>query len=90
MNEEGIKESIGQEPDQTALSDTIEATKQVEEVKLPAHRAGLPGHAVASRMRANEISFFIVPLDPAYRAGLAVHLPVNISRVSPIYATWCF
>jgi hypothetical protein len=35
-------------------------------VKLPAHRAGLPG---------NEISFFIVPLDPAYKAGLAGHLP---------------
>ena len=37
-------------------------------VKLPAHRAGLPG---------NEISFSIVPLDPAYKAGLAGHLPVN-------------
>jgi hypothetical protein len=37
-------------------------------VKLPAHRAGLPG---------NEISFLIVPLDPAYKAGLAGHLPVN-------------
>jgi len=35
-------------------------------VKLPAHRAGLPG---------NEISFFIVTLDPAYKAGLAGHLP---------------
>ncbi len=46
-------------------------------VKLPTHRAGLPGHAVASRMRANEISFLIVPLDPAYKAGLAGHLPVN-------------
>jgi hypothetical protein len=46
-------------------------------VKLPAHRAGLPGHAVASRMRANESSFFTVPLDPAYKAGLSVHLPVN-------------
>jgi hypothetical protein len=32
---------------------------------------------VASRMRANEISFFIVPLDPAYKAGLAGHLPVE-------------
>jgi hypothetical protein len=30
-------------------------------VKLPAHRAGLPG---------NEISFFIVPLDPL---GLSTH-----------------
>jgi hypothetical protein len=37
-------------------------------VKLPVHRAGLPG---------NEISFFIVPLDPAYKAGLTGHLPVN-------------
>jgi len=32
------------------------------EVKLPAHMAGLPGRAVASRMRANEISFLIVTL----------------------------
>ena len=53
-------------------------------VRLPAHRAGLPGHAVASRMRANEVSFFIVPLDPlgpsnpAYKAGLAGHLPVKV------------
>jgi hypothetical protein len=37
-------------------------------VKLPAHRAELPG---------NEISFLIVPLDPAYKAGFAGHLPVN-------------
>jgi len=48
-------------------------------MKLPAHRVGLPGHAVASRMRANEISFFIVPLDPTYKAGLAGHLPVAFS-----------
>ena len=33
-------------------------------MKLPAHRAGLPG---------NELSFVIVPLDPAYKAGLAGH-----------------
>jgi len=45
-------------------------------VKLPAHRAGLPGHAVASRKRAKVISFCIVPLDPVYKAGLAGHLPV--------------
>ena len=32
--------------------------------EAPVHRAGLPGHAVASRMRANEISLWIVPLDP--------------------------
>jgi hypothetical protein len=37
-------------------------------VKLPAHRVGLPG---------NEISFFIVPLDPAYKAGLTGQLPVK-------------
>ena len=36
-------------------------------LKLPAQRAGLPGE---------EISFLIVPLDPAYKAGLAGHLPV--------------
>jgi len=33
-------------------------------VKFPTHGAGLPGHAMASRMRAKEISFFIVSLDP--------------------------
>jgi hypothetical protein len=38
-------------------------------VKLPAHRAGLPGKV---------ISFYIVSLDPAYKAGLAGHVPVNI------------
>ncbi len=38
-------------------------------VKLPAHRAGLPG---------NEISCLFVPLDPAYKAGLGGHLPVNV------------
>jgi hypothetical protein len=37
-------------------------------VKLPAHKARLPG---------NEISFLLVPLDPAYKAGLAGHLPVT-------------
>jgi hypothetical protein len=42
--------------------------ESIEVVKLPAHRAGLPG---------KEISFLIVPLDPAYKAGLAGHLPVN-------------
>jgi len=36
--------------------------ESLEIVKLPAHRAGLPG---------NEISFLFVPLDPAYKAGLA-------------------
>ena len=62
-------------------------------VKPPAHRAGLPGHAVGSRMRANEISFFIGPLDPlcprpigpldsAYKAGLAGYLPVKRDMAS--------
>ena len=37
-------------------------------VKLPAHRAGLPG---------KELFFYIVPLDPAYKAGLAGALPVE-------------
>jgi hypothetical protein len=39
-------------------------------VKLPAHSAGLPG---------NDLSFNIVPLNPAHRAGLAGHAPVNPS-----------
>ena len=38
-------------------------------LKLPGHRPGLPG---------KEIIVLIVPLDPAYRAGLAGHLPVKI------------
>ena len=46
-------------------------------VKLPAHRAGFPGHAVASRMRANKISFLFVSLDPAYKAGFAGHVPIK-------------
>jgi len=37
-------------------------------MKLPAHRAGLPG---------NVISFYIVPLDPEHCAGVAGHLPVT-------------
>jgi hypothetical protein len=45
-------------------------------VKLPAHRAGLPGKV---------ISFYIVPLDPAYKAGLAGHVPVKI----PLYLDAC-
>jgi len=39
-----------------------------ERVKLPAHMAGLPGR---------EMSFLIVPFDPAYKAGLTGHLPVK-------------
>jgi hypothetical protein len=37
-------------------------------VNLPVHSAGLPG---------NDFLFSIVPLDPALRAGLAGHAPVN-------------
>ena len=33
--------------------------------------AGLPGKV---------ISFYIVPLDPAYRAGLAGHVPINLTE----------
>ena len=37
-------------------------------VKLPAHRAALPGKV---------ISFYIVPLDPDYKAWLAGTVPVS-------------
>ena len=37
-------------------------------MKLPVHRAGLPGKA---------ISFYIVPLDLAYKTGFAGHVPVK-------------
>jgi hypothetical protein len=42
-----------------------------KKVKLHAHRAGLPG---------DKISFFIMPLDPAYKAVLAGHLPAKKDR----------
>jgi hypothetical protein len=38
---------------------------QISNVKLLGHRPGLPGKA---------ISFHIVPLDPASKAGLAGHV----------------
>jgi hypothetical protein len=41
-------------------------------LKLPAVKAGLPG---------NVISFYIVPLYPAYKAGLAGHVPVNLTNI---------
>ena len=41
-------------------------------VKLPAHRARLPG---------NVISFYMVPLYPAYKAGLGGHVPANNDRI---------
>jgi len=37
-------------------------------VKLPGNRPGLPG---------KETLFHIVPLDPAYKAGLAGHVPAK-------------
>jgi len=46
-------------------------------LKLLAHRAGLPGHEVASRMRAKEIFIYIVPLDPVYKTGVPGHLPAT-------------
>jgi hypothetical protein len=46
----------------------IDYYKSSPNVKLPAPRAGLSG---------NEISFLFVPLDPAYKAGLAGHLPAK-------------
>jgi hypothetical protein len=51
-------------------------------VKLPVHRTGLPG---------KEIFIYIVPLDPAYKAGLAGHLPVktkNLLFFILIYIDW--
>jgi hypothetical protein len=44
----------------------------VRMVKLPAHRAGLPG---------KEQLIYIAPLDPAYKAGLAGAPPVNSVNV---------
>jgi hypothetical protein len=38
-------------------------------MKPPAHRAGLPGHAVACRVRAKVISFILCPFLPAGRQG---------------------
>ena len=42
---------------------------QISNLKLPGHRQGLPG---------NVISFYIVPLAPAHRAGITGHIPANI------------
>jgi hypothetical protein len=39
-------------------------------VKPPGHRPGLPGKVV---------SFYIVPLDPAYKAGLVGYVPAKRS-----------
>jgi len=55
-------------------------------VKLPVHRAGLPG---------KELFHYIVPLDPACRAGLAGALPVDGISVESdedagIFGRWYF
>jgi hypothetical protein len=52
----GAKYDIGNGPDFMA-----KVICDHQKVKLPAHRAGLPGHAVASGMRANEILFYCAP-----------------------------
>ena len=46
------------------------------DVKLAAHRAGLPGHASGEQNVSKGNFIRIVPLDPAYKAGLAGHVPV--------------
>jgi len=61
---------------------TFQAPKTL--VKLPAHRAALPGKVM---------SFYIVPLDPAYPAG-AGHVPVrtfhNAPRSKALESVWLF
>jgi hypothetical protein len=48
-------------------------------MKLPAHRAGLPGHG-SGEPDASKGSFtYIVPLDPVYKAGVAGHVRSRIS-----------
>jgi hypothetical protein len=49
-------------------------------VKLPAHRAGLPGHASGEQNVSKGSFVYIVPLHPAYKAGLAGHVPVKIQN----------
>jgi len=48
----------------------------LNKMKLPAHWAGLPGKVIL---------FYIVPLDPAYKAGLAGHVPVTPNRIINVY-----
>ena len=48
--------------------------------KLPAQRAELPGH-VSGEQNVSQGSFIpIVPLNPAYKAGVAGHVPVKRRR----------
>jgi hypothetical protein len=48
------------------------------DLKLPGRRPGLPGKV---------ISFHIVPLHPAYKAGLAEHVPVKIQMSNEIQSS---
>jgi hypothetical protein len=52
----------------------------VSTVKLPADRARLPGHAVASRMRAKEISFVLCRSTRLSRFDGTGHVPVKKER----------
>ena len=56
------------------ISPCFNAVTKIEGLKLPAHRAGLPGKV---------ISFYIVSLNSAYTAGLAGHIPVNVFVLIP-------
>jgi hypothetical protein len=46
-------------------------------MKLPAHRAGLPGHASGEQNVSKGNTGLIVLLDPPSMAGLAGHVPVR-------------
>jgi hypothetical protein len=54
---------------------------RVQGVKLPVHGAGLPAHASGEQNVSKGSFVHIVPLDPAYKVGLAGHVPVGWSRV---------
>jgi len=48
-------------------------------MKLPAHGAGLPGHASGEQNVSKGSFIHLVPLDPAYPAGSGTgHVPANI------------
>ena len=55
-------------------------------MKLPANGAGLPGNAVASKMRANEISLFIGSLDPLGLSTYWVSRPIGF--LDPASMAW--
>ena len=57
-------------------------------LKLPAHRAGLPGHASGEQNVSKGSLLHIVPLEPAYKAGLAEHLPAK-DKDSTLVPTVC-